>query len=90
MKFNWKYICSHHWTVATASDEDKNVYNELRSRETFTREEVKEILDEHSKFLSSKFDGDVTLINSNIIKTRILNSHEYRLNLFPEILNKNI
>lgn len=83
MTFDWEYICSRHWSVATASEEEKEVYNTLRSRDSFTRSEVKEILDEYSKYFASKFDGPVTLINSNVIKNTILNSQEFRLNLFP-------
>lgn len=84
MSFDWEYVCCRHWTVANASDEDKESYNELRSRDTFSREEVKKILEENTKNIVSKFDGPVTLINSNIVKNRILNCNEYRLNLFPE------
>lgn len=84
MNFDWEYVCSRHWTVFNATEEEKAVYNELRSRDTFSREEVKKILDEYCKYLSTRFDGPVTLLNSQIIKTRILNSQEYRLNLFPE------
>lgn len=84
MNLDWEYVCSRHWTVARATEEEKNVYNELRSRDTFTRAEVKKILQEHSKCVASKFDGPVTLINSNVVKSLILNSHEYSLNLFPE------
>ena len=84
MNFDWEYICSRHWSVATASEEEREVYNELRNKDTFTREEVKKILDENIKCIASRFDGPITLINSNVIKIRILNSNEYRLNLFPE------
>ncbi len=86
MNFNWEYLCSRHWTVARASEEEKAAYNELRSKETFTREEVLKILEENAKCIASKFEGPVTLINSNVVKSLILNSHEYRLNLFPESL----
>lgn len=84
MTFDWEYICSRNWSVATATDEEKAVYNKLRSRDSFSRSEVKEILEEYSKSLASKFDGPVNLISSNVVKNTILNCHEYRLNLFPE------
>ena len=84
MNLDWEYVCSRHWTVSNATEGEKEVYNELRSRDSFSRAEVKKIMEEHSKYLATLFDGPVTLINSEIIKNRILNSHEYRLNLFPE------
>lgn len=84
MTFDWEYICSRNWTVANAPEEEVKTYNELRSRDSFSRSEVKEILEEYSKCLASKFDGPVTLINSSVVKNTILNCHEYRLNLFPE------
>ncbi len=84
MTFDWEYICSRNWSVANVTDEEKDVYNKLRSRDSFARSEVKEILEEYSKCLASKFDGPVSLINSSVVKNTILNSHEYRLNLFPE------
>jgi len=86
MNLDWKYVCSRNWTVARASEEEKLSYNLLRSKKSFTRDEVLKILEESSKCLASKFDGPVTLINSQVVKNLILNSREYELYLFPEVL----
>jgi len=80
MELEWEKVCNPK-TWSSLTENEKAEIMLFMSRISYTVEEVNKMLEEQRKYIASKFKGQATLISNRICESRVLNSHEYVLNL---------
>lgn len=80
MKLDWEEVCNRKtWNALT--DDERAAIVMFNNKDTFTVEEVAELMSEQRKYIASRFEGPSTLISNKVCEVRVLNSNEYSINL---------
>lgn len=80
MDLSWeKVVRPKTWFSLT--EEEKADYMLHMKKTSYSLEEVMILLEEQRKYIASRFEGPTTLISNKLCITRILDSHQYEVNL---------
>lgn len=80
MDLSWEKVC-HPKTWMAMTEDERAEYMLHMKKTSYSLEEVMTMLEEQRKYIASRFEGPITLISSKICSTRILDSHQYEVNL---------